>query len=67
MSDYNPTDDPAFFREHHSGALINNNITELKLLRAQRDRILRDKKEMNDLRSQLEEIKSLLAKGGINV
>jgi len=67
MSDYNPTDDPTFFREYHSGALINNNVSELQMLKSQRDRVLKDKKEMNDLRSQLEEIKSLLAKGGINV
>jgi polysaccharide deacetylase 2 family uncharacterized protein YibQ len=67
MAEYNPTDDPTFFREHHSGALINNNATELQVLKAQRNRILSDKKEMNDLKSQLEQIKSLLAKGGINV
>ena len=64
---YNPTDDPSFLRESYSGALINNNVTELNLLKAQRNKILQQKKEMNELKSQLEQIKSLLAKGGINV
>lgn len=64
---YNPTDDPSFLRESHSGALINNNVTELNLLKAQRNKILQQKNEMKDLKNQLEQIKSLLAKGGINV
>ncbi len=64
---YNPTDDPSFFREFYSGALINNNVAELQVLKAQRDKVLQQKNEMDDLRNQLEQIKSLLAKGGINV
>jgi hypothetical protein len=64
---YNPTDDPTFMRESHSGALINNNVSELQLLKAQRNKVLQQKNEMDDLKSQLEQIKSLLAKGGINV
>lgn len=66
MEQYNPTDDPTFLREHYSGALINNNVTELNLLKAQRNKILQQQKEMDDLKNQLEQIKSLLAKGGIN-
>jgi hypothetical protein len=64
---YNPTDDPSFFRESYSGALINNNVTELQLRKAQRNKFLQQKNEMDDLKNQLEQIKSLLAKGGINV
>jgi hypothetical protein len=64
---YNPTDNPTFMRESHSGALINNNVSELQLLKAQRNRVLRERSEMEELKSQLEQIKSLLAKGGINV
>jgi hypothetical protein len=64
---YNLTDNPNFMREDSSGALINNNIDELKVLKAQRDRMLHQENELKDLKSQLEQIKSLLAKGGINV
>lgn len=64
---YNFTDNPNFMREDSSGALINNNIDELKVLKAQRDRMLHQENELKDLKSQLEQIKSLLAKGGINV
>ena len=64
---YNPTDNPNFLREENSGALINNNVDELRALKAQRDRMLNQEKELRDLKTQLDQIKSLLAKGGINV
>lgn len=64
---YNFTDNPNFMREDSSGALINNNTDELRALKAQRDRMLHQQNELKDLKSQLEQIKSLLAKGGINV
>lgn len=64
---YNFTDNPNFMREDSSGALINNNTDELRVLKAQRDRMLHQQNELKDLKSQLEQIKSLLAKGGINV
>lgn len=64
---YNPTDNPNFLREENSGALINNNVDELRTLKAQRDRMLNQEKELRDLKTQLDQIKSLLAKGGINV
>lgn len=64
---YGPTDNPNFSREQSSGALINNNIHELKVLKAQRDKMLGQQNEMKNLKDQLEQIKALLAKGGINV
>ena len=64
---YNPTDNPNFNREKNSGALINTNIDELKLLKARRDKMLYQQKELKDLKNQLQEIKTLLAKGGLNV
>lgn len=64
---YNPTDNPNFLREETSGALINNNVDELRVLKAQRDRMLNQQKEIRDLKTQLDQIKNLLAKGGINV
>lgn len=74
---YNPTDNPNYSREHSSGALINNNVSELKLLKAQRDKFLQQQNEMKHLRTQIqdfeglkseiEQIKILLTKGGINV
>lgn len=63
---YNPTDNPNFMREQNSGALINNNIEELRALKTQRDKMLHQDKELKDLKTQLEQIKALLAKGGIN-
>jgi hypothetical protein len=64
---YDPTNNPNFSREKASGALINTNTDELKLLKAQRDKMLYQQNEMNYLKKQLEEIRNLLAKGGINV
>lgn len=64
---YEKTDNPNFLREKASGALINNNIDELKVLKAQRDKMLYQQNEMKDLKSQLEQIKALLARGGLNV
>lgn len=63
---YGPTDNPNFLRETSSGALINNNISELMVLKAQRDKMLSQQNELKDLKSQLEQIKVLLAKGGLN-
>jgi hypothetical protein len=63
---YNPTDNPNFDREKNSGALINNNINELKMLKARRDRLLHQEKEFKELKSELQQIKNLLAKGGLN-
>lgn len=64
---YEQTDNPNFSREKASGALINNNVDELKVLKAQRDKMLYQENELKDLKSQLEQIKVLLAKGGLNV
>jgi|CryBogDrversion2_11_1035321.scaffolds.fasta_scaffold00505_2 hypothetical protein len=64
---YDPTDNPNFSREQYSGALINNNTEELRILKRQRDIVLHKDKKMQSLEQQLEQIKSLLAKGGINV
>jgi hypothetical protein len=64
---YGPTDNPNFSREQSSGALINNNINELRVLKTQRDKMLNQQNELSNLKSQLEQIKALLAKGGINV
>lgn len=74
---YNPTDNPNYSREYNSGALINNNVSELKLMKAQRDKFLQQQNEMKQLRAQvedfetlkseIEQIKILLTKGGINV
>ncbi|MCA6385708.1 MAG: hypothetical protein IM620_19720 [Cytophagales bacterium] len=64
---YDPTDNPSFVRENNSGALINKNIDELRVLKAQRDKMLFQQNELKDLKNQLEQIKALLAKGGINV
>lgn len=64
---YNLTDNPNFLREENSGALINNNIDELRMMKAQRDKMLYQQKEMKELKEQLQQIKNLLAKGGINV
>lgn len=57
---YTPTDNPNFVRERSSGALINNNTGELNMLRAQRDRVFNDRKEMQDLKRQIEELKRLI-------
>lgn len=64
---YEQTDNPNFCREKASGALINNNIDELRVLKAQRDKMLNQQNELKDLKNQLEQIKALLAKGGLNV
>jgi len=64
---YSQTDNPNFLREDNSGALINNNIDELRLMKAQRDKMLHQQKEMKSLKEELQQIKNLLAKGGINV
>lgn len=64
---YGPTDNPNFLRETSSGALINNNVNELRVLKAQRDKMLSQQNELRDLKGQLEQIKALLAKGGLNV
>jgi hypothetical protein len=65
--EYEQTDNPNYSREKASGALINNNIDELVALKAHRDKMLNQQNELNDLKSELEQIKALLAKGGLNV
>lgn len=57
---YQPTNNPNFSREASSGALINNNIKELKMLQAHRDRVFRERKEIQDLKTQVEELKRLI-------
>lgn len=63
---YNPTDNPNYDRERNSGALINNNIDDLHMLKARRDKLLFQQKELKELKSELEQIKNLITKGGLN-
>ena len=60
---YTPTDNPNYSRESGSGALINNNVSELQLLKMQRKKIVDQNNELKDLKQQLEELKNLILRG----
>jgi len=57
------TNDPNFVRDTNNLSLINKNISELQMLRAQRKLQTEHKQELNDLRSQIKELKSLILSG----
>jgi hypothetical protein len=60
MSDLKQTDDANFLRDITNNALINRNVNELQILKAQRDKFIQRDKEVNDLKQQIEELKLLI-------
>ena len=57
------TDDANYLRDITNNALINKNKGEMEILRAQRDKLLQRDRQIDDLKQQLEELKSLILKG----
>ena len=57
------TDDANYLRDITNNALINKNKGELEILKAQRDKLLQRDRQIDDLKQQLEELKSLILKG----
>lgn len=57
------TDDANYLRDITNNALINKNKGELEILKAQREKLLQRDRQIDDLKLQLEELKSLILKG----
>ena len=51
---------PNLFRDASTGAIINNDKSKAAKARAQREKILKEKQEIEELKSDVAEIKNLL-------
>jgi hypothetical protein len=56
------TNHPNFKRDLTNGALLNTNVEEFQMLKAQRNRINKTDQELELLKSELHEVKSLLSR-----
>jgi len=54
------TDHKEFLRDTNNRALINNNVGELQMLRSQRMLKVEHKREIDDLRREMAELKKLI-------
>lgn len=61
-----PTKNGEFYRDSTNGALINTNLDELKMRKAQRDFEASQQNEIKSLRDELEELKRLIRSGKLD-
>ena len=51
---------PSLVRDSKSHAILNNNVDEYLVAKQRRNRILREKKEIQSLKSEVNELKSMI-------
>jgi len=56
-----PTDNSNFLRDLSTGALINRNMGELEVLKAQRAKLTKQDNEIEMLKMQIEELKKIVS------